>query len=170
MKLEPQVYIAIFGSRVLEDGTPSGSLARRISGALDINETFGYGLFFVTGGSTQEGIPTEASVIKKALIDAGINQDCIVSDEDSTDTLESVYAARKLLPSESKVCVCSDNYHVIRISLLMRLLGIEAIPMWITSGRQKTGTINWLYMWFRDLIATFYDVTLILGRKLFRER
>ncbi|WP_286262814.1 YdcF family protein [Thalassotalea atypica] len=160
------ICIAIFGSKVHRDGRPSGSLLRRIKGALEHEKISPGHRFFVTGGTQDSAVPTEAGVMTKLLMQGGITRENIIEDHDSTDTLDSVLNGVKMLPKNMKVVVCSDNYHVLRITILFRMLGIEAVPLCIESGRPATGTINWLYMWFRDICATVYDCMLLIGIKL----
>jgi len=158
---QPSVYIAIFGSRVLPDGSPSGSLKRRIEGAFIYGKLQPNPCFFLTGGTSDAAIPTEAAVMARLLQEKGISGDGFIQDHQSTDTLESVLAAASLLSKRVPVLVCSDNYHVLRITILLRMLGFNARPLWIKSGRQATGTARWGYMWFRDLVATIYDSLLL---------
>jgi len=159
--ITPTTYIAIFGSRVMPDGSPSGSLLRRIDGAYQNGLLQKHPVFFVTGGTRNIAIPTEAAVMARILISKGIAAEDIIQDTESTDTLDSTLVAAKVLNKQIQILVCSDRYHVVRISILLRMLGFRAKPIWIQSGRQATGTTNWCYMWFRDLIATLYDSLLL---------
>lgn len=164
----PSVYIAIFGSRVLPDGSPSGSLSRRIEGAYLCSLQQNRPCFFVTGGTANTTIPTEAAVMARVLMAKGIASCDLIQDHQSTDTLDSVLIATKMLSKQIPVLVCSDHYHVIRITILLRMSGFNARPVWIASGRAATGTLRWCYMWFRDLIATLYD-SLLLSYHLLRK-
>lgn len=166
--LTPSVYIAIFGSRVMPDGSPSGSLRRRIEGAYQCSLTQMDPCFFVTGGTTNISVPTEAAVMARELLAKGVTPTQIIQDHQSTDTLDSVLIAANVLSKQIPILVCSDNYHVLRITVLLRMMGFNAKPLWIASGRSATGTLRWCYMWFRDLVATFYD-SLLLSYHLLRK-
>lgn len=166
--IAPSVYIAIFGSRVMPDGSPSGSLSRRIEGAYQCSLSQVRPCFFVTGGTTDLAIPTEAAVMARLLMAKGIAATDLIQDHLSTDTLDSALVAAKVLSKQIPILVCSDNYHVIRITILLRMLGFQAKPLWIKSSRQDTGTKRWCYMWFRDFVATLYD-SLLLSYHLLRK-
>ncbi|GGW83095.1 YdcF family protein [Alteromonas halophila] len=158
--------IAIFGSRVLEDGTPSGSLLRRTLGGLEAAKTMMSPGFFVTGGTSDERIPTEAAVMKDVLLENGIDASDILCDHDSKDTLASVLALHAQVSTSEHIFVCSDNYHVLRIVFLLFILGRKATPLWIVSGHTKTGVINWAYMWAREVVASVYDGVVLAWRRL----
>lgn len=168
LMVAPAVYIAVFGSRVMPDGSPSGSLRRRIEGAYQCSITQMQPCFFVTGGTTNIAVPTEAAVMARELLAKGVALTQIIQDHQSTDTLDSVLIAAKVLSKQIPILVCSDNYHVLRITLLLRIMGFNAKPLWIASGRAATGTTRWCYMWFRDFIATLYD-SLLLSYHLLRK-
>jgi len=152
----------------MPDGSPSGSLSRRIEGAYQCSLSQLQPCFFVTGGTSDLTIPTEAAVMARILLAKGITSNNLIQDHQSTDTLDSVLVAAKELSKQIPILVCSDNYHVLRITLLLRMVGFKAKPVWITSGRAATGTARWCYMWFRDIIATFYD-SLLLSYHLLRK-
>jgi len=164
----PAVYIAVFGSRVLPDGSPSGSLSRRIEGAYQCSLAQTQPYFFVTGGTTDLAIPTEAAVMARVLMAKGIATAQLIQDHQSKDTLDSVLIAAQVLSKQIPILICSDNYHVLRITILLRMLGFNAKPLWIASGRTATGNARWCYMWFRDLVATLYD-SLLLSYHLLRK-
>ncbi|RVU37096.1 YdcF family protein [Rheinheimera riviphila] len=167
--LAPSVYIAIFGARVMPDGSPSGSLSRRIEGAYQCSlRQQQQPCFFVSGGTSDLTIPTEAAVMARVLMAKGVASSHLVQDHQSSDTLDSVLIAAKVLSKQIPILVCSDNYHVLRITILLRMVGFKAKPVWISSGRAATGNARWCYMWFRDLVATLYD-SLLLSYHLLRK-
>lgn len=158
--------IAIFGSRVLKDGSPSGSLLRRTLSGIKASKSMEAPRFFVTGGSSDISIPTEACVMKKILSENGISESDVISDHQSSDTLESVLALHAQLNTTDRIHICSDNYHVLRIVFLLRMLGRKTSPLWIESGHFKTGMLYWAYMWCREVIAFVYDGILLAWRIL----
>lgn len=162
----PTVCIAIFGSRVLPDGSPSGSLRRRIEGAYLCAMHQQRPCFFVTGGTSDVALPTEAAVMARELKAKGVAQNDLIEDHQSHDTLASVLMAETMLSKQIPILVCSDNYHVLRITLLLRMSGFDAKPIWIASGRPANGTVRWCYMWFRDWVATLYDALLLSYHRL----
>lgn len=152
----------------MPDGSPSGSLSRRIEGAYLCSLSQQRPYFFVTGGTTNIAVPTEAAVMARELQAKSVAPTQLIQDHQSTDTLDSVLVAANVLSKQIPILVCSDNYHVLRITVLLRMLGFNAKPLWIASGRSATGTVRWYYMWFRDFVATFYD-SLLLSYHLLRK-
>lgn len=161
---EQATLIVIFGSRVMPNGEPSGSLRRRVQGAAALAQNTAH--FLVTGGRGSEELPTEAAVMTRLLIELGIDETHILADHASTDTLDSIDNCARIIRSlkPARVIACSDRYHVPRVLLLFRLAGVRAQGGWIASGRRATGSVTWLGYWIRDMVALVYDATIMLFR------
>lgn len=160
-------YIVILGAKVRQDGTPSGSLERRIESAVALAQHLSKPRFLASGG-VGEYPPAEAVVIRKGLLTRGVSPDCIILDTLSGDTLESVERCARIILQEedmTSVTACTDRFHVLRTTVLFRIFGIHAQPAWIRSGRRELGTAMWIYYWIRDLAALFWDVPLAVGRR-----
>lgn len=161
------VVIVVFGSRVHADGTPSGSLRRRCAGAARIGREHEERLrrvrYIVTGGRSSAAHPTEASVMALELRHAGIEASRITEEGESRSTHASISACVELVNDAQEIVVaCSDRYHVPRLVLLFRLLGVRAVPGWIESGRRATGTGRWILCWLREVPALIWDL-FVLG-------
>lgn len=70
-------YLVILGAAVRQDGTPSGSLSRRVEGALAFARSVGCAKFLATGGVGRHG-PAEALVIRQLLRAGGIRDEDIL--------------------------------------------------------------------------------------------
>ena len=185
--MKTRVYV-VFGAAVRPDGTASGTLRRRTLGALALSEAAGReGVekarrFLVTGGPGRYG-PAEACVMRDLLVDAGVPEEEIVLEPASLDTLESALRCARILrsapfeerspvaagparaaarDSELEVVVATSSYHVFRCWLLLRCLGISAargrIPASLSAGSRRA----WLYSVLREIVATPWDVFLVL--------
>ena len=160
-------YYVVFGALVRPDGTPSGSLARRVEGALENARTVGDARFLVSGGQGRHG-PPEAEVMAGMLRAAGVAGDAITQDAESTDTLSSVRNCARILKSAGdaeRVYVCSSAYHNPRCALLFRMYGIKAHIPPMPGDRQALGTGKWLYYVLREVVAIPYDVIAALFQR-----
>ena len=161
-------YLIIFGAAVTPEGKPSGSLRRRIEGAWQAAKSLASPKFILTGGQGKHG-PTEASVMAAALLELGANEKDLILEEQSTDTLQSIYHTAEILKhgtdKPASVTVCSSNYHNYRCQILYRLVDIKSVRAEMPSDRPALGTPKWLYYYLRETIATPWDIFLmLLGR------
>lgn len=163
--------IAIFGAAVRADGRPSPALARRIGYGVEAARVRPDAPVFCSGAAGEVG-PTEASVMATMLAEAGVSADRIVLDEESRDTFESVLAVGRFAKARGigKIVVCSDRYHLPRIRLMLHTLGVSTIAGPLLEGRGGTPLRYWTYMRAREVLATPYDVALVMGHRLRRLR
>ena len=123
----PAEALVIFGAAEY-NGAPSPVFKARLDHALDLE---GHGLaplVITTGGSGGDPRYTEAGVGRDYLIQQGLAEAKIVADTRSLTTYESVKAVALLLRQRQKhTCIAvSDGFHLYRIKLMFRSLGITA--------------------------------------------
>lgn len=150
----------IFGAAVRPDGTPSGSLRRRVEGALRLGEGVTDRLFLATGGVGRHG-PAEALVIRDLLLAAGVAPHEILVEDKARDTLESVLFCHAILrrrPEVETVWPCSSDYHNPRCALLFRMLGYRVRRGRMPPDRPHLGVAKWGRYLLKEVIATPYDV------------
>jgi uncharacterized SAM-binding protein YcdF (DUF218 family) len=158
--------IVIFGAAVRADGSPSPALARRIAYAARAAEASPHAPIFCSGASDGIG-PSEASVMARVLRERGMPAGRLVLDETSRDTLQSVLAAAGFARRQGLcgLVVCSDRYHLPRIRLLFRLLGVATLAGPTASGRAGTRWRHWTRMRLREGLALPYDAAIVLTRR-----
>lgn len=118
-------YLIIFGASVRPDGSPSGTLRRRVQGAIVAGRGATNARYLPTGGAGANGF-VEADVMRQLLIESGIAPDAILSERKARDTLESVRFCDAILRTAgdvTEVIPCTSRYHVPRCVALLRLLG-----------------------------------------------
>lgn len=162
--MTPDAVIIIFGAGVRPDGQPSTTLRWRVEAAATFARRFTAPLFLPTGGIGRFG-PSEASVMAKLLIAAGIPPNRILLEETATDTLSSARAVAALLRThaiEAPVYAASSAFHLPRCLLLLRLLGVPARPA--APPFVPAGSRWWQrgYWWLREVPAVLYDAALAL--------
>jgi len=156
-----------FGAAVLADGNASGALRRRVRGALDAAGRSPTPLFLLTGGVGLHG-DAEAEVMKRLLLNAGIDMAQIVCETQAHDTVSSVVNCARIIRGMSKarrIAICSDRYHVPRCVLLFRILGVPASGLKIESGFAANGVLRWAWHYLRECAAIVVDVPVILVRR-----
>jgi len=158
--------IVIFGAAVLADGRASPSLRRRIGYGARAAAAWPDAPILCSGGVGRSG-PSEASIMREVLAEAGVAPDRLVLDEDSLDTLESVVAAARFVRRRGLdgCVVCSDRYHLPRIRLLLAVLGVRATPGPTARGPAGTRRRYWLRMHLREALAIPYDLAIVVARR-----
>jgi uncharacterized SAM-binding protein YcdF (DUF218 family) len=123
----PAEALVIFGAAEY-NGTPSPVLKARLDHAFDLEEHGLAPLVITTGGSGGDPRFTEAGVGRDYLIQQGVAQARILADTRSLTTYESVKAVTLILRQRQKhTCIAvSDGFHLYRIKLMFRSLGITA--------------------------------------------
>lgn len=160
-------YYVIFGAAVRPDGSPSGTLARRVEGAWKLGGVSQQARYLPTGAIGEHG-PSEASVMRQLLLRRGVANDEILLEERGTDTLSSVVECAKILEARDDVrsiTVCTSPYHIPRCRLLFRLAGVATRRGDMRSDLSALGTRSWLYYVLREVAATPWDAILMLLRR-----
>ncbi|MGO8731889.1 MAG: YdcF family protein [Terriglobia bacterium] len=123
----PADALVIFGAAEY-NGAPSPVLKARLDHALNLEEQGLAPLVITTGGSGGDPRYTEAGVGRDYLIQQGVAEDKILADTQSLTTYESVKAVALLFRQRQKhTCIAvSDGFHLYRIKLMFRSLGITA--------------------------------------------
>jgi uncharacterized SAM-binding protein YcdF (DUF218 family) len=123
----PADAIVIFGAAEY-NGAPSPVLKARLDHALNLDQRGLAPLVITTGGSGGDPRYTEAGVGRDYLIQQGVAEDKILADDGSLTTYASVKAVTRLLRQRHMhTCIAvSDGFHLYRIKLMFRSLGITA--------------------------------------------
>lgn len=158
-------YIIIFGAAVRLDGRPSGTLRRRIEGALaaarDLHEPW----FLPTGGLGREGF-VEAEVMADHLRAGGAPDGRILIEGQALDTFRSAKLCHALLSARGdvdEVVICTSRYHQFRCGLLMRMLGYRVRRPPMPRDLPMVGFGRWLSYVAKEFVSTPYDYLLMLG-------
>ncbi len=158
--------IVIFGAAVWPDGQPSPSLRRRVAYGAAAAGADSEDVLFCSGGVGRFG-PSEASLMAELLTAGGVAPARIVLDEASLDTFQNVVAAARFIRARGLdgAVICTDHYHLARVSMLFAWLGIEARPGPIAPGLGGTSLSYWLVMRARETVAYFYDLAVVIRRR-----
>ncbi len=157
--------LVIFGAAVRADGSPSGSLQRRVEGAVAAARGLDAPLIIPSGGIGRYP-PAEAIVMRDLLLAAGVDEAQIMLEPLARDTLETVRFVDALLRDRDDVgrlLVCTSRYHQPRCAMLFRLLGYTVVAPAMPADRPALGFAKWARYVMKEAIATPYDVALLLG-------
>jgi uncharacterized SAM-binding protein YcdF (DUF218 family) len=119
--------IVIFGAAEY-NGVPSPVLKARLDHAQELDDRDLAPVLITTGGSGGDPHFTEGDVARDYLIQQGVAEAKILSETRSDTTYESVQAVAQILKQRhARTCIAvSDGFHLYRIKLMFRALGITA--------------------------------------------
>jgi uncharacterized SAM-binding protein YcdF (DUF218 family) len=164
----PSDYFVIFGAAVRADGSPSGTLQRRVEGAVALAQGSRSAKFVATGGVGRFG-PAEADVMRQLLLERGVGDDRILRERKASDTLSSIVNCKAILEANrddlGQVYVCSSAYHNPRCAWLFRLLGIKARWGAMPADAPHLPLGKLAYFYLKEPPAAVWDtLLLLLGR------
>lgn len=160
--MSPPPTIAIFGAAVRADGQPSAALRRRIGYGLEAARAYPNSPVICSGGVGRNG-PSEASVMVAALRWQGLPDERLIADEASLDTLQSVVVVARAVGAGmgAPVVICSDDYHVPRIRMMLALLGVRSVAGPRPAGWARGAALHRLGMALREVVAIIYDGAIV---------
>jgi uncharacterized SAM-binding protein YcdF (DUF218 family) len=85
----------------------------------------------VSGGSVFRNSESEASAMKRFLVELGIPEDEIIEEKKSRNTLENALFTREILETEGidKICLVTSAFHMPRSVLIFKTAGFKVIPV-----------------------------------------
>jgi uncharacterized SAM-binding protein YcdF (DUF218 family) len=123
----PADAVVVFGAAEY-NGAPSPVFKARLDHTLELDDRALAPAIITTGGSGGDPHFTEGGVARDYLIQQGVAEDKIFSETRGETTYASVQAAAAILRQRhARTCiVVSDGFHLYRIKLMFRSLGIAA--------------------------------------------
>lgn len=150
-------YMIILGCKVLDDGSLTPILQRRVDRALDFRnaqlEATGKDLIFIpSGGKGDDEKISEAEAMEKYLLEHGIKKKQILIENRSKNTDENIKFSNRLVgDKKAKVGFATTNYHVFRAGLLATKQGLK-----LEGIGAQTKTYFWTNALIREFIGTLY--------------
>lgn len=156
--------IIVLGSAVWPGGRPSPSLDARAQHAIALYQS-GYAPYLVFCGGLGGNPPSEAEVMRRLAVSAGVPASALMLEDQSHSTEESLTNAKLLMDARDlrSAIIVSDPFHLFRAEIIARDLGIEAYG----SGARNSPTYTRASMrtWYtvREAIAlVWYYTTLAM--------
>ena len=139
--------IVLLGGGIVEgardltgEATPSPDMMCRLVDAVRLQRQTGKPVI-VAGGRIEDG-PSEASVVKRFLMEFGMPADAVILDEHSRDTVENARYSARILKERGfrKALIVTSGYHLRRSLLLFRAAGVQCAgyPSNLMSERKKS--------------------------------
>ena len=130
-------FIIILGCRFRKDGTLPPLLRGRVDRAIDFwrqqKEQAGKeAILLPSGGQGPDETMTEAAAMKRYLLEQGIPEEMIRTEDASGNTFENMAFSRKVIERENpegRVAFATTNYHVFRSGVWANRAGIRAEGM-----------------------------------------
>jgi uncharacterized SAM-binding protein YcdF (DUF218 family) len=151
----------VLGAAVERGGRPSPSLRVRTQHAIELYRTGRVRMLFLTGGLGRNA-PSEAEVMRRLALAAGVPEAALVLDETATSTQESMAAARAEAERRGwqTVLVVSEPFHLPRARQMARDAGLDAYASpAVGSPIQRIERLRRFYM-AREAAALLWYLTL----------
>lgn len=147
--------IVIFGAAEY-NGAPSPVFKARLDHALELDDLHLAPLLITTGGSGGDAHFTEAGVGRDYLIQQGVADEKILPETQSETTYKSVQAVAKILKQRhATTCIAvSDGFHLYRIELIFRALGVTAYGSPVPTSAIETDPTQRTIYTLREMVVT----------------
>ena len=125
-------YVVVLGARVDESGNPSYSLLWRLEATLEYLNAHPDATAVLSGGQGADEPMSEAACMHNWLVGHGVDEDRLIMEDQSTNTLENLRNSFAILGQyadeddlSGKVAVVSSSYHLFRAKLIASGLGVD---------------------------------------------
>ena len=158
------VYARSRAARPLwESGEPSDALQYRLDSAVEAYNAGLAGAVIVCGAQGSNEPASEASVMKRVLVEMGVPAECIYEEDASYNTEQNIENAKAIMDERgfaSAIIVTSD-YHVQRALWLAEDAGIETVYGYPAASPRPFFTIwrlrtreaaSWVVYWLRKIL------------------
>lgn len=151
----PATAIVVLGAAQYE-GHPSPVLRARLDHALELYRRALAPLIIVTGGTGAGDTTSEAQVSRRYLLEHGVADSSVVMETHGLTTSQSIHAVASIvsaLPGRTVILV-SDPFHMLRLSILARALGLRPLTSPTrTSPISTRASARWKYVFAESLKA-----------------
>lgn len=161
-------FLVVLGNKCMSSHVPP-ILAARLDKALELYSDFDEKpQIIVSGGKSSAGLDSEAELMKEYLLDAGIPENIIITEDESFNTVQNLeYSAIKInklwhQKKRPRVIIVTSDYHIPRTKWHAKRLGLN-----VNFAVAKTiQMLKWPAM-FREFTAIIwyhrYQLMTILG-------
>jgi uncharacterized SAM-binding protein YcdF (DUF218 family)/L,D-peptidoglycan transpeptidase YkuD (ErfK/YbiS/YcfS/YnhG family) len=129
---EPVDVAVVLGNRVMPDGTASDILRDRTLVAVDLYKRGLARHLFLSGAvlrsPTGQPLRHEPLAMLNVCLENGVPESAITLDPDGVNTRATAFNAKKFMDARGYKTVvgCSDDYHLFRIAMSFKEVGVEA--------------------------------------------
>ncbi|MBO5292215.1 MAG: YdcF family protein [Lachnospiraceae bacterium] len=146
-------YIVVLGAQVKPD-RPSKVLAMRLDRAYEYLVENEDTVAIVSGGQGSNEPETEAACMKRYLIDKGIAPERILTEDQSTNTVENLTFSKAVIAEQRNadvsVGIVSNNFHIFRAVGIAKKLGYQDVC--------GIASVSYLPMQPNNMLREFFGV------------
>lgn len=126
-------YILVLGSAI-EAEEPSAPLGERIKAAQEYMKAHPHTIAVLCGGTADGDNISEAEVIRRKLLEVGIDEGRLLVEDRSVNTWTNLKYALSLIENRDgekpeSIMVATSNYHVFRVGFLAKRLDVQVYPV-----------------------------------------
>lgn len=138
------------------NGRPSPALRARLDEAYAAWDEGLADTIFVTGGKQPGDLYTEAEASRDYLVELGVPEQAILMEEEGRSSWESMQNAAETLRAYGldEVLIVSDGFHLFRVKLMARELGLDAAGRPATDSPIRRNSANEFDYVLREAAAT----------------
>lgn len=145
--------VIVLGCKVHEDGRMSARLEDRVKTGISVfSEGIG-DVLLMSGDRQPDGSYDEVGAMKHAATDAGIPEECVLTDPCGYSTYESMVRLLEVYKGK-RVVIVTQTYHLYRALYIAEKLGMDA---WGVSADARPYS-DWLRSEVREIFARIKDV------------
>lgn len=150
-------YVLVLGARILDEDTPCKVLENRLISAIIYLHKFENSKVIVSGGTGIDEPISEGYVMKKYLINHGIDKHRIFVEDLSTNTFENLKNTKQILKDVDEILIITSKYHLFRSKILARRVGfrnIYLIGSEVNAGSRQKNIIREIFAVIKSI---FFD-------------
>ena len=121
--------LIVLGSQIIKD-QPHMALKLRLDEAIKIMKKHPNIRAIVSGAQGYDEEYTEASIMKKYMVENGIKEERIILEEKATSTITNFELSKKIIEERNlnpNIIVTTNNYHAYRSEIIARKIGFKSI-------------------------------------------
>lgn len=150
-------YVLVLGARILDEDTPCKVLENRLISAIIYLQKFENSKVIVSGGTGIDEPISEGYVMKKYLINHGIDKHRIFVEDLSTNTFENLKNTKRILKDVDEILIITSKYHLFRSKFLARRVGFRKIYLIgseVNAGSRQKNIIREIFAIIKSI---FFD-------------
>lgn len=150
-------YVLVLGARILDENTPCKVLENRLISAIIYLQKFENSKVIVSGGTGIDEPISEGYVMKKYLINHGIDKHRIFVEDLSTNTFENLKNTKQILKDVDEILIITSKYHLFRSKFLARRVGFRKIYLIGSEVNADSRQKNIIREIFAIIKSIFFD-------------
>lgn len=150
-------YVLVLGARILDEDTPCKVLENRLISAIIYLHKFENSKVIVSGGTGIDEPISEGYVMKKYLINHGIDKHRIFVEDLSTNTFENLKNTKQILKDVDEILIITSKYHLFRSKILAERVGFRKIYLIGSEVNASNRQKNIIREIFAVIKSIFFD-------------